>query len=94
MDYEIFNDRILLKMIDESIEERTEGGIILPLETQEKKKRNKNIFFGEVVLKGIKANLVKIGDVVIFNLAGATKLFLDGDEYYLLGEQMLLGKKK
>lgn len=94
MDYEVFNDRILLKMIEEPVEEKTKSGIILPLETQEKEKKNKNIFFGEVVLKGIKANLVEIGDIVIFNLAGAIKLFLDGNEYYLLGEQMLLGRKK
>ena len=94
LNYELFNDRVLLKKIDEPIEEKTESGIILPLETQEKAQRNKNIFSGEIVLTGIDTKLVGKRDVVIFNLASATKLFLDGNEYYLLGEQMLLGKKK
>jgi len=94
LNYELFNDRILLEKIDEPVGEKTEGGIIIPLETQEKEQQNKNIFFGKIVLTGIDTKLVNVGDIVIFNLASTTKLFLDNNEYYLLGEQMLLGKKK
>lgn len=94
MRYEVFNDRILLEKIDDPIEEKTEGGIILPLETQERAEASRSIFFGEVVLTGDKCILVKEGDLVIYNESSVTRLILDNKEYYLIGEQMLLGKKK
>jgi len=94
LEYEVFNDRILLEKIDDPIEEKTEGGIILPLETQEKAERSRSIFFGEVILAGAKCELVEVGDLVIYNEHQATLLPLEGEVYYLIGEQMLLGKKK
>jgi co-chaperonin GroES (HSP10) len=93
LNYEVFGDRVLLKKLDEPVEEKTEGGIILPIETQEKEQKNKLMFFGEVVLKGIDANLVSVGDVVIFNQATTQKLFLEGEEYYLVTDNVLIGKK-
>lgn len=92
--YEVFNDRVLLEKVEDPIEEKTEGGIILPLETQERAERGRSIFFGEVVLTGEKCQLVEVGDLVIYNEGQATLLPLEGEVYYLIGEQMLLGKKK
>ena len=93
-DYQIFNDRILIEEIEDPIEEKTEGGIILPLETQERAERARNVFFGKVVMTGEKCELVKVGDIVIYNKSGGTLIPFGKELYYLMGEQMLLGKKK
>ena len=45
-------------------------------------------------MTGEKCILVKEGDLVIYNESSTTALPLDGKLYYLVGEQMLLGKKK
>jgi co-chaperonin GroES (HSP10) len=95
MNYAVLGDRVLLKKIEDKTEEVTEGGIVIPLEVSEKKKKNKHIFFGKVVSVGDDIeDIVKVDDEVIFNIVNTQEIEIDGQEYFVIEEKHIIAKKQ
>jgi chaperonin GroES len=85
-------DRVVVKVIE--VEEKTEGGIVLPDTAKERPQQ------GEVLAVGPGRRLddgsllplgVKVGDRVLFSKYGGVEVKVDGEEYLILREDDILG---
>jgi len=85
-------DRVVVKVIE--VEEKTEGGIVLPDTAKERPQE------GEVLAVGPGRRLddgsllplsVKVGDRVLFSKYGGVEVKVEGEEYLILREDDILG---
>jgi len=85
-------DRVVVKVIE--VEEKTEGGIVLPDTAKERPQQ------GEVLAVGPGRRLddgsllplsVKVGDRVLFSKYGGVEVKVEGEEYLILREDDILG---
>jgi chaperonin GroES len=85
-------DKIVVK-VEETKEQRTAAGIIIPDSAQEKPQ------VGEVIAVGegkpldngqIRPLKVKVGDYVVFNKYAGTEVELEGEKYLILSEDEVL----
>jgi co-chaperonin GroES (HSP10) len=89
----MFGDRILLEKIEEKVEEKkSEGGIVIPNQVEERKLKNKHIFRGVIKLTGKDVKLVEAKDVVLFNIINTQQIELEGKEFFIMEEKNLLAK--
>ncbi len=85
-------DRIIVKRVDE--EETTAGGIIIPDTAKEKPQEGKVIAVGKGVIRDdgkLQKLDVKRGDRVLFGKFAGTEVNLDGEEYFIIREDDVLG---
>jgi len=85
-------DKIVVK-VEETKEQRTASGIIIPDSAQEKPQVGEVIAVGEgrLLQNGeIKPLQVKVGDYVVFNKYAGTEVELEGEKYLILGEDEVL----
>ena len=85
-------DKIVVK-VEETKEQRTASGIIIPDTAQEKPQVGEVIAVGEgrLLQNGeIKPLQVKVGDYVVFNKYAGTEVELEGEKYLILGEDEVL----
>src|SRR3990167_1459731 len=86
------NDRLIVKRLEE--EEKTKGGIIIPDNAKEKPSQGEVIAVGtgKVLEDGKKLPLeVKKGDRVLFGKYSGTEIKVDGNEYFMMREEDVLG---
>lgn len=85
-------DRVLIKEDNESKEEKTASGIIIPISAQEEKagKRGKIVAVGEGKVEDGKLMpvSVRVGDTVLFQWGD--KIKVDDQEYYIVRESEIL----
>ena len=95
MKFRPLHDRVLIKVLDS--EEKTSGGIIIPDTAKEKPQE------GEVVAVGpgginetgkVSPMDVKIGDIVLFGKWSGTEVKIDGKEYSIMKESVIMGISK
>ncbi len=77
-------DRVLAEPMD--VEEKTESGIIIPDTAKEKPQQATVIEVGDDV------ELVKKGDVVVFEKYAGNEIKIDDKKYVILKEDEILGK--
>lgn len=94
LNWDMFEDRVLLEKIEEKVEEKvSDGGIVIPNQVTEKSLKNKHLFFGIVKRVGWATKHSSIGDTVIFNITNTQQVELDGKEYYIIEEKNILARK-
>ncbi|MCK4305397.1 MAG: co-chaperone GroES [Candidatus Eisenbacteria sp.] len=87
-------DRILVQRLDETAEQRSKGGIIIPDTAKEKPMEGKIVAAGPGHINddGTRRNLeVKIGDRVLISKYTGTEVKIEGDEYIIMREDDVLG---
>lgn len=92
-DFSILYDNILCK----SIVITEKKGVIIPKTYETKPELGEviSVGSGRVFENGeTRPLLVKIGDIVYFNKYTTTKFNVDGDEYYVLKEEDVVGYKR
>ncbi len=77
-------DRVLAELMD--LEEKTESGIIIPDTAKEKPQQ------ATVVEVGDDVELVKKGDVIVFEKYAGNEIKIDDKKYVILKEDEILGK--
>ncbi len=77
-------DRVLVEPME--MEEKTESGIIIPDTAKDKPQQ------GTVVEVGDDVELVKKGDVVVFEKYAGNELKIDDKKFIILKEDEILGK--
>ena len=85
-------DKIVVK-VEETKEQRTASGIIIPDTAQEKPQVGDVIAVGEgrLLQDGeVKPLCVKVGDFVVFNKYAGTEVELEGEKYLILSEDEVL----
>ncbi len=85
------HDRVLIKRQD--LNEKTEGGIIIPETAKEKPQEGKVVSVGKgrVLDDGtLKPLDVKKGDVILFSKYGGTEITIEGEEHMILREDEIL----
>ncbi len=85
-------DRIIVKRIEE--EETSKGGIIIPDAAKEKSQEGKVVAVGKGVIRDdgkLQKLDVKRGDRVLFGKFAGTEVNLDGEEYFIIREDDVLG---
>ena len=85
-------DKIVVK-VEETKEQRTASGIIIPDTAQEKPQVGEVVAVGEgrLLQNGeIKPLKVKEGDYVVFNKYAGTEVELEGEKYLILSEDEVL----
>lgn len=90
--FKIFGDNVLVKGIE--IEET--GGVIRPSSYENKPELGRVIAFGKgrILEDGtIIPQEVKRGDVVLFNKYSSTKFNLDGNDYFIVRMEDIVGKQ-
>ncbi len=70
-----------------AVEEKTASGIVLP-DTISKEKPGE----GEAIAVGPDCKAVKQGDIVVFKKYSPTEIKIDGEEFFLVDEEDILGK--
>jgi len=91
--YSMFGDRVLLEKIEEKVEEKkTEGGIVIPNQIEEKKLKSKQLFFGVVIQKGWDVLHLSINDIALFNIMNAQQVELNGKMYCIVEEKNILAR--
>ena len=88
------HDRLLVKRLEEGDEKH--GSIIIPDSAKEKPQEGKVIAAGngKVTDDGKKLPLdVKAGDRILFGKYSGSEVKIDGDEYLILREEDVLGKR-
>lgn len=86
-------DRVLVKR-DDTADEQSAGGIIIPDTAKEKPQRGTVVAAGPGATKddGKRAPMeVKEGDKVLFGKYSGTEVKLDGEEYVIMHENDILG---
>ena len=89
-------DRVLVQREEETDEQKSDGGIIIPdTVSKEKPQRGKVIAVGagKLLDSGNRGELsVAIGDTVIYGKYGGSEVEVDGQEYKILRESDILAK--
>ena len=86
-------DRILVKRIDESSEEKTKGGIIIPDSAKEKPQQAKVVAVGKGKVKDdgkLTPVDVKVGDTILFGKYSGSEIKMDGVDHLILREDEVL----
>ena len=86
------HDKVLIKQL--GAEEKTEGGIIIPDDAQEKPTRGLVVEVGEGERQedgSVRPLSVKKGDEILFSSYAGTPVTIDGEEYLIMRENDLLG---
>ncbi len=85
----MFGDKILIEKRSDNtkLETKTNGGIIIPASVQQEQGRTK---WGTALRVGVKAELVKEGDEVMYDMYSSTSISVDGVEYIIVREQDLV----
>ena len=86
------DDRVLVKQSD--AEETTAGGIVLPDTAKEKPQRGKVIAagIGKLLDSGQRGDMcLKKGDEVFYGKYSGTEIKIDGEEYLIMTEAVILG---
>ncbi len=68
----------------DSADETTSSGLIIPDSAKEKP------LSGKIVAKGEKANLVEIGDNVMYNKNFGTEIYIKGIPYMIMNQENIL----
>ncbi|HDH34099.1 MAG TPA: co-chaperone GroES [Nitrospirae bacterium] len=92
MNFKPLRDRLLVKYSEEA--EKSAGGLYIPDSAKEKPQEGKVVAAGtgRVTDDGkLQAMEVKVGDIVLFEKYGGSKLKLDGTEYIIIKEDEVLG---
>ena len=87
-------DRILVKRIEESSEEKTKGGIIIPDSAKEKPQQAKVVAVGKGKVKDdgkLTPVDVKVGDTILFGKYSGSEIKMDGVDHLILREDDILG---
>ncbi len=85
------DDRVLILPLE--VEEKTEGGIVLPETAKEKPQRGEVVAIGsgKLLEDGKRAGMIlKKGDVVLFGKYSGTEVKIDGEEYTIMREGDIL----
>jgi chaperonin GroES len=77
-------DRVVVKYSSEELE-KTPGGIYVPDVAKEKPQK------GTVIEVGSEVKEVKVGDTVLFDKYGGSKIKIDDVEYLIIKEEEILG---
>ena len=87
------NNYVLIQRIEE--ENKTAGGIIIPVTAREKPSRGRVVAVGDGAFEnGVRVPMtVKVGNTVLFAkwAASANEVKIDGTEYVLIKESDILG---
>ena len=86
------HDRVIVKRVKE--EEKTKGGIIIPDTAKEKPVEGKVIAVGNGKITDdgkVRKLEVKAGDRVLFGKYSGTEVKIDGEEYFILREEDIVG---
>ncbi len=92
MNFKPLKDRLLVKYSDEP--EKSSGGLYIPDSAKEKPQEGKVVAAGpgRITDDGkLQAMEVKVGDLVLFEKYGGSKLKLEGTEYIIIREDEVLG---
>ena len=92
MNFKPLKDRLLVKYSEEP--EKSSGGLYIPDSAKEKPQEGKVVASGpgRVTDDGkLQAMEVKVGDLVLFEKYGGSKLKLEGTEYIIIREDEVLG---
>ena len=82
------NQNVILKVDDQSGEQKTASGIIIPDPVEKEKPK-----FGEVkALSNIEGPEIAVGDTVIFKDYSGTEIDLDGEKFLVLPYADVLAK--
>ena len=85
-------DRIIVKRVQE--EEKTKGGIIIPVTAKEKPIEGKVIAVGNGKVNedgSVRPLDVKAGDRILFSKYAGTDIKIDGEEHLIMREDDILG---
>ena len=97
MNLKPLHDRVVLERIDESSEQKSTGGIIIPDTAKEKPQRGKVVAVGDGAFndKGERNKLdVKVGDEVLFGKYAGNDVKINGTEYLIMRENEILAVVK
>lgn len=78
-------DRIVIK--PKALEEKTQGGLYIPVKNDEKVMQGEVLAVGEGKLDSSQPLVVKVGDQVVFNQYSATEIEHEGEKYMVLREE-------
>ena len=90
MNIKPIGDRVVIKVLES--EEKTKGGIVLPDTAKEKPQEGKIVAVGSgELIEGKRVPLeVKVGDRILFSKYAGTEVKLDGEEYLILRQSVIL----
>lgn len=79
----MLNDRLLVKIPENSGERRTQGGILIPATAQ----MAKRLVWAEVVALGQNVRSAQVGDLVLFSPEDRYEVEVGGQDYIMLRER-------
>ena len=88
-----FHDRVIIRRIEDNVNQ-TAGGLFIPDTAKEKPQEGEVIAAGEGKYKedGTRQTLdVKAGDRVLFGKYSGSEIKLDGEEFFIMREDEILG---
>lgn len=85
----VLNGYLVVKKDELITEEKTESGLFIPIEAQEKQK-NKHMYTGEVMYVGIDVVNLNVGDKVVFNITNTQEFTYEKSDYYFIKEEHIL----
>jgi co-chaperonin GroES (HSP10) len=86
----LLGDQLLVRKEITSVEEKSKGGIFLPIDVQEKQKKNRNIPTGEVLFAGEDTKNVKKGDRVVFVIGNTISYNYNDEDLLFIKEEHIL----
>ncbi|MBX3729873.1 MAG: co-chaperone GroES [Candidatus Sumerlaeia bacterium] len=87
------HDRVVIERLDESTEQKSSGGIIIPDTAKEKPQRGRVVAVGDGAFneQGSRNKLdVKVGNEVLFGKYAGNEVKIDGAEYLIMRENEIL----
>jgi chaperonin GroES len=87
------HDRVVIERLDESTEQKSSGGIIIPDTAKEKPQRGRVVAVGDGAFneQGNRNKLdVKVGNEVLFGKYAGNEVKIDGAEYLIMRENEIL----
>ncbi len=88
---EPLDDRVMILPLE--VEEKTDGGIVLPDTAKEKPQKGKVVAVGtgKLLDDGSRAKMsLKVGDIVLFGKYSGTDVKIDGEDYSIMRESDVL----
>lgn len=91
---EMYDDRLLILPDPIEVEEKTEGGILLPNPVSEQPLRGTVVSVGPGIIRecGFVPTITKVGDRVMFGKYGYDRIALDGRELFIVKESDVKGR--
>ena len=92
MNIKVFGDRIIFRHIEEdTTEEKTASGLIIPQTVLEQQKQQRRNFKGEILEAGDDCKYLEKGMIIAYDQFGVAPFYDNGTEYLLAREKDIIG---